>query len=224
MKRNEIDKAYKKGLLEWEKSNDASADLAKERVWQAIMKPGKNRKLYWVIIGSVAASLLLLLVSGFLFLKLEHKQKELLALQAKIDSNTSIPIKPEVENPVNDKPESKPEEIQKEEESLEVPIIKSDKVPTLDHGDLLAEIRPEELQYIAPIQESEKELAVPNLVPETLDFLGELPKTALFIPELNAEKELPLTNPKPQRKIKIGLGKGQQSQNPQNTLALNIKL
>lgn len=224
MKLNEIDKAFKNGLLEWEKSHDTSADLAKERVWQAIKRPEKNRKFLWAIISSVAAALLLLLVSGVLFLKLEHKQKELLALQEQIDKNSSIPIKPKVEHLVKDEPKRIPEEIHQEDESLEVPIVKLDKVPTSDQHDLIAEIKPEKLQSIEPIKENEIEMTGPNLVSETHDFPSELPKTALILPEQKAVEELPQTNAKPQRKIKIGFGKGQLSQNTQNTLALNIKL
>ncbi len=224
MQRPVIDEIYKNALLKWEEGNDTSADLAKERVWQAVNKPRQTRKTHWAFISSAAAALVMLLVSGFLFLKLDHKQKELIALQEKLDRNTAIPIKPKVENLAKDDPKLKPEEVQREEKVKEVPNENPDKKPPSDQRDNFAGITPEKLQPIEPIQGIRMEVLEPILVLERDDFPAELTLTSLISPKQKIEGDLPQPASKIKPKLKVGLGKGKQPHSPQNTLAINIKI
>lgn len=223
MQRPVIDEIYKKALLRWEEGNDCAAELAKEGVWQAVNRPKRTRKTHWVFISSVAATLVLLMVSGILFLKLGQTQKELLALQDQIDTKIAVSTSPKVEKSTTEDLGGTPEETP-EEKVMEAPIAIPDKKPLSDPWDQLAELKPEDSPYVEPIHANRREVFDPPLVLDRSEFPEESPIAELIFPEQKGEQASFHTNSKVKPKLKVGFGKGQQAQNAQHALALNIKL
>jgi len=223
MQRPVIDEIYKKSLLRREAGNDSFAELAKERVWQAVNRPKQTRTTHWVVISSIAATLVLLMVSGILFLKLGQTQKELLALQEQIDTNIAVSTSPKAEKSTTENPVGTPEEAP-EEEVMEAPIAIPDKKPLSDPRDQLAEIKPEEPPYVEPIQVGRMEVFDPHLALGRSEFPEELPIAELKSPEQNGEQASSHPNSRVKPKLRVGFGKGQHTQSTQHTLALNIKL
>lgn len=84
MSHRKIDEWVRKGLLHNALRDEAQAKEAKERVWSNIEK--KKRLIPWGMLSALAASVLLLVACGILFLQLEKRQCQINEMAAHIHS------------------------------------------------------------------------------------------------------------------------------------------
>ncbi|MCS4434580.1 hypothetical protein [Aquiflexum gelatinilyticum] len=219
---NEIDEIIKRSLQDSERKSETHALEAKNRIWESIEKPRKKSGLYWGFVLAMAAAVSFFLISTFLFLKLQSKQEELVALR----TNTSTETQPDLKTS-----ESLPQDEATESETQT--IVMNEPVPDLKREKNIS-------QKQTPIKEQVKEDAAEEPVPEIAiphNSVTELPTSETEIPEveiakLKAElispeeiKEENQANPKTKTvsKIRFRFGNSDPSYNSNNSLALTIK-
>lgn len=220
---NEIDEIIKRGLQESERRFENYALDTKARIWEAIDKPKKKSGLYLGFVLAMAAAITLLLVSSFLFLRLQSKEKELVALQ--IDRNRESPS------------EVSGTEILKSDE-----LVETDKAPTIIE-EPISETKPEKsIQFVKRqnlAKAIDKEI-INEVYPEIdlpMESLVIVPYSEIEIPEIlplvskaelllsHQEKEETPKDPviKKQSKLRFRFGSNSQTFNSGKSLALNIK-
>jgi hypothetical protein len=220
---NEIDEIIKRGLQESERKSENYALAAKERIWESIEKPKKKSGLLLGFVLAMAAAFTLLLVSTFLFLKLQSKEKEFFALQ--IDRNRESPS------------EVSGTEIFKSDE-----LVEAEKIPIIIE-EPISETKPEKSNQVVKKQNLAKaiEKEIINEAYPEIDFSTEIlamvPYPEIEIPEnipLESKAELLLSHQekeetpkdpliKKQSKLRFRFGSNSQTFNSGKSLALNIK-
>lgn len=219
---NEIDDILKKSLIEAEKRNEAYAEDAKLRVWDSIQKPKKKMGLNRPFVLALAAAISLFLVSTFLFLRLQSKQEEFLALQHSLKQEPiTIAQQPERKDPDKaEQEETKPTEIKKAVSAL--PVKSKSK---------------EYNQAPAKVQEGKSEVTDPE-TPIFFETTVKIPVPEIVIPEVETtepisdldspsglQAEIPaFTQPKSKAKLRFRFGNMNPTYNSENSLALSIKL
>jgi hypothetical protein len=220
---NEIDEIIKKGLQETEKRSENHAMEAKLRIWDAIEKPKKKsgRNLGFVL--AMAAAVSFFLVSTSLFLKLQSKQEELVALKINASTETQPDIKTGESFPQDESTKSETKTIVMAEP---VPELKKEKSnsqpPTQINEEVNEEAAGESVPKIViqdfPISElQESEIGGPVI------DIAEL-KAELISPEETKEENHAIPKTKNAAKIRFRFGNSEPSYNSNNSLALNIKL
>lgn len=218
-----IDEIIKRGLQDSEKKYEDYAKEAKLRVWDSIEKPKRKPGWYLGFALAMAAAVSFFLVAVFLFLKLQSKQEELIALK----ENTTTQTKPEKQThesiPQNEAIESENQPIVMNEQ---VPELKKQKIifekqtqiKMVGLEDVAAEMSPR----IAFQDYAIAELNVPDIeVPEikTVEL-----ETVLPSPEKNKVVYQSGPIPKKTAKIRFRIGNREPSYNANKSLALTIKL
>ncbi|WP_194776278.1 hypothetical protein [Pararhodonellum marinum] len=221
----DLDEIFRKGSKEAETIEGKFADQAKDRVWDAIELPKCKSTVDWKFFSAMAAAVSFFLVSVFLFLKLETKEKELVAWQAKANLELSAMIS-QSDNQTTFGSESPKEKVHHEASSATKPFQRNEKLKTT---------HPKPKWEVVAVEEVEKPEVNAFSVPENLEVQAipalEIPEfqspdliTELVFSEAMQEEVTPSLKSKTERKIKFRIGNGSQANGHQNDLSLNIKL
>lgn len=219
---NEIDDILKKNLIESEKRIEAYAEDAKLRVWDSIQKPKKKMELNRPFVLAMAAAISLFLVSTLLFLRLQSKQEEFLALQHSLKQEPMAIAQQPKSNDQDkaEQEETKPTEIKKAVTALPVKNKpKEYNQAPAKVQDVITEVTDPETQIFF---ETIVKIPVPEIVIPEIET--DEPKADLeSLSELQADIRTS-SQPKSKAKLRFRFGNSEPSYNSNNSLALTIKL
>ncbi|MCR9014865.1 hypothetical protein [Aquiflexum gelatinilyticum] len=219
---NEIDEIIKRSLQDSERKSDDFAMEAKLRIWEAIEKPKKKSGLYWGLVLAMAAAVSFFLISTFLFLKLQSKQEELVALRTNTSTETQPDIKTSESLPIDETTKSETQTIVMNEP---VPDLKREKSNSQQKTPVKKQVKEDAAEATVP------EIAIPH------DSVTEMPTSDIEIPEVEIaelkaelissdetkEENQAIPKTKTPSKIRFRFGNSEPSYNSNNSLALTIK-
>jgi hypothetical protein len=220
---NEIDEILKKSLQDSERKSDDFAMEAQHRIWESIEKPRKQSGLYWGFVLAMAAAVLFFLISTFLFLKLQSKQEELVALKTVTSSENRA-------DKITGETVEKYKAIKSENQSIvlnkQVPELKKDINSSRQHIQINKEVKEKAVEESAAeiviLDYPITELKVSDIEIPEID-ITEL-KAELISPEEIKEENQAYPKTKTPSKIRFRFGNSEPSYNSNNSLALTIKL
>ncbi|MBD3627165.1 hypothetical protein [Cyclobacterium sp.] len=218
MSQREIDQRIRKEMRHKATIDEVHALEAKERVWLNIKR--EKRHIPWGLISALAASFLLLLGCGLLFLQLQKQKQQLNTMAAQIDSlklQKAIAAKKALR-------EELPTCFQEQGQATAPVNLKQELAKQQEHRakdaetqHLITKARPEP---VASKSQLPAEIPVPDISFPLLDMSSAVP-TSPVSKELVAEET---RDNRPKNKLKIRLGNKAHLPAKNESLALHIKL